>query len=461
MIFRAFSRFVPLVLLVTLARAGLSQPLPDRFPISGLAVDGAGKPLSGVVVTLRRQDDSGAYVFWGAETASDARGAFRFGLAETGRYYLSAEVPGFAPISNQTLIWNTGSRALRLRFERLVTLKLQLFAPAAPNASSEVPPAAPLANSAVWVRLRSDGAAGQTTRRALTDGDGRLSIENLLPGNYSLYLSTPRGFAIQNSVTLRSEASLRLNLQAGGSLRVNVAQKGEPQRFLGGALLNLMAADPLESTRLMGDLADPGENFGFLAASGEDSELVSRDGDGTIELSHLPPGNYLARVRLAGYVASQPQPITIQTGQTASIALEALPAQEEMASLSLHLRQRNASNRDDSTKNEAARGEFSLRLLPIMANGALASDESPDSIAFLPGGNPARRARADASGQVTLFPVKVGRYRVFVSPRVPANHADDDGSAQQNSTESASIDIDVPSYGATATLVLPETGASP
>ncbi len=445
MIFRAFSRFLPLLLLFVMAGAAASQPLPDRFPIVGSAVDAEGKPLSGAVITLRRQDDAGSYSFWGAETSSDASGAFRFGLAEVGRYYLSAEIEGFAPISNQNLVWKTGDAPLQLRFERLVTLKLQLFVPpTSDSASKDVPLALPLANSAVWVRLRGDGNAGQSTRRAFTDNLGQLTLEKLLPARYSLYIATQRGFATQNGVTLHDEISQKIQLQAGGKLIVTVSQTGQLQPFLGGAILSLAPIDVEESKRLLGESADPNENIGLLAASGDFSALASRDGDGKIEILNLPPGNYLARVRLPFYTVSPGQPVTIRAREAATAGFEVRTGEKDMAALTLTLR----------SKNRAASGEFSVRMLPVNAQGQLATDESPDTVAFLPGGNPARRVRADSSGKITLFPLKVGRYRFFVAPRLPGNNAED--ASTQNSPVSASIDVDVPLGGGAATLELPD-----
>ena len=486
MIFRAFSSFFVVFLFLGMARTGAAQPLPDRFPLGGFALDANSKPLSGAIITLRRQSENGSYAFWGGETTSDARGVFRFERAETGRYYLNAEFAGFAPISSQIIDWKLGDAPLRLRFERLVTLELQLFAPqsAATATKNEGPTSVPLAQSPVWVRLRGDGSAGQSTRRAQTDNEGKISVAGLLPAIYSIYISTPRGYMIQSGVALQSEAApsyisnpisnpipLRVSLQPGGTLEVSVTQKNaasseptETPRFVGGIILSLTAANAAESTRLLGVSASSNENFALLASGNDSIALTSRDGDGTIEVLQLPPGNYIARGLLPSGTLSDAQPVTIASGQIARVAFEALLAPQSQAALTLTLRRNSlsagATDPDPKTATaEAASGEFSLRILPIDAKGALIrnSEESPETLALWPGGTPARRARADKNGQITIFPLRIGRYRVFVTPRSLSLQQN---GATKNEDESVSLDIDVPASGASATLILPALAAS-
>ncbi len=428
---RAFFRlFLFLQLLTPLSNA---QPLPDRAPLSGFTLDSAGKPLSNVLITIRRQDASGPATFWGAVTVSDARGAWRFDQAEAGRYFLSAEAPGFAPISNQSLGWKTGATPLHLRFERLVTLRLQIRAPGG----------APLVKTPLWLRLRGDGEVGQVTRRTVSDEAGNAVFDGLLPSSYALFLAAPGGFALQNGLQLRADKSLDLGLQSGGTLLVSVAQNGDSARKLGGAILSLTPENPAEATRALGSSADLNENVALLAAGGDALSLLSRDGDGQIEIPALPPGRYAARLRLPGYPMPMVQVVTIAAGQTAKLEFALAPNAGQVASLMLNLRVQDATGNQKS----APPGEWSLRVLPIDQNGALAPQARQDS-AFSPDDNIARRALSDQNGQIRLFPLPVGRYRVFVAPRTPPNH---DGEP-----EAASLDIDVPISGATASLTLPK-----
>lgn len=430
-------RALPRLLLPLLcaARIATAQPLPDRAPLSGVALDEAGKPLAGALISLRRQEANGPYTFWGATTASDARGAWRFPQSEAGRYYLSAEAPGFAPLPNQSFHWKAGDASLRLRFDRLLALQLKLFAPDGKA----------LANAPAWIRLRGDGTVGQLTRRLNTDGEGVASLDGLLPATYALFLAAPGGFAIQNGLSLRAGKTLELTLQRGGALAANVTQNGA-SRGVGGAILSLTPENPAEAARALGNSADGNENVALLASGGDSLSLLSRDGDGQIEIQNLPPGRYLARLLSSQYAAPEPRGFTVVAGQTTNLDLELAPLSpansSPFAALTLNLR----SKKSDGTETPAPPREWSLRVLPIDANGALAPDTSPDTL-WVPGGNVARRARSDERGQITLFPLRAGRYRVFVAPRTSP--------AQGAEPEAASLDVSVPAAGAAATLVVP------
>jgi hypothetical protein len=428
---RAFFRlFFALMVATRLANA---QPLPDRAPLSGFTLDSAGKPLANVIITLRRQDSTGPATFWGAVTASDGRGAWRFGQAEAGRYFLSAEAPGFAPLSNQIVEWKTGATPLRLRFERLVTLRLQVRAPGG----------ALLAKTPLWLRLRGEGDVGQVTRRAVSDEAGTATIDSLLPSSYALFLTAPGGFALQNGLELRADKSLELTLTRGGALLVTVAQNGESASKLGGASLALTPENSAAATRALGSSADLNENVALLGAGGDALSLISRDGDGQIEIAALPPGRYAARLRLPGYAIPELQFVTVTAGETARLGFQLSPGANQGVSLALNLRVPGESGREIN----AAPDEWSLRVLPIDKNGALAPEARDDS-AFSPNDNIARRALSDSNGQIRLFPLKAGRYRIFVAPRTPPS---DDGAP-----EAASLDIDVPAAGASASLLLPK-----
>lgn len=455
---RAFFRLFLCLMLA--ARVSSAQPLPDRAPVAGFALDVAGKPLAGVLITLRRQESSGSFTFWGAVTASDARGAWRFAQAEAGRYYLSAEAPGFAPISNQSLEWKVGAAPLRLQFQRLATLRLTM------TGSN----GAPLIHAPLWFRLRGDGEAGQITRRTITDAMGQAQLEGLLPATYALWVAAPGGYAIQNGLVLRGDKTLDLGLLRGGALLVRAAQNasagnasadnastsGDSNRPLGGAVLSLTPQNSAEAMRALGSSADLNENVALLAVGGDTLSLISRDGDGQIGIPDLPPGSYIALVRLPGYDVPALQEVTIANGQTTELGFVLAPTARNMASLTLSLPLRIEAEPAlrDSSQNaapgDAAPGEWSLRVLPIDQNGALAPEARDDS-AFLPGGNAARRALRNLDSRVTLFPIPVGRYRVFVAPRPPRGHTvagDSDGEP-----EIGSVDVDVPAQGATAAIV--------
>jgi hypothetical protein len=420
-----FSRFFSLLLLLLTCGLASAQPLPDRQPLVGVALDDAGKPVPGVYIALRRQDGEGSYAFWGAATATDGHGQFKFSQAEIGRYYLNAELEGFAPIYNQPVTWNTKASPLQVRMNRLVNLTLKL----------SLPDGSPAKNVAVWVRLRGEGYAGQTTRQAVSDGNGLVVLDDLQPSNYSMVLSTSAGYLIKDRFPLRSNSTEEVPLKVGGSLRVTVKEPGTSSRGLGGARVSLIPQDQEEAIRMLGDAATAGEDFAVIAAMGQRIALVSREGDGVVSVSNLPAGRYMLKVSGAAFPGQNPRPVTITAGETTALDWVVTPKQSSKASLELQLR-------DEVGK--AASGDFELRLLPIASNGSLVLNEITGEA---PGGDTGRRATADGSGRINVYPLAPGRYRFFVSPARPQDSDDE-------ITESPSVDVIVTPSGATASIVL-------
>lgn len=412
-------RVVPLLFLVLTARAAHSQPLPDRQPIVGRALDAEGQPLAGAVISIRRQNRNGSYAFWGATTVTGGRGEFRFPHAETGRYFLDAARDGFAPLAGQSLLWNLHSEPLQLQLGRLVALQLRISRP----------DGAPAAQTPVWMRLRAKGKVAQTTLRALPDTNGRVRWEKLPPADYSLFVAGADGFFRRDDLALRADASLDVRLEKGGSLRVSVRENGALARSVGGAELSLVP----EASDIRGER----EIISILAAQGERLALISRDGDGSIELLNIPPGRYLASLSFSGY-RIEPKPVEIAAGQNLDLSwvLPAKPA----ASLALQLRSPHAG--------QTVTGEIALRFLPIKADGTLTGEEFSEAIGGAPDASRERRALSDENGKIAIFPLRAGRYRVFVAPRASGFDL------ENGPAEAASVDVLIPPDGATATLTL-------
>jgi hypothetical protein len=420
--YRLFSLF----LLLFAARSALSQPLPDRRPLVGIAVDGAGKPVVGAFLSVRRQENNGrTTAFWSGATATDERGEFRFPNAETGTYYLNADVTGFAPIYNMPIRWKLNSPVLRVQFERLVDLRLNLVNP----------DGSPAANTPVWMRLRGDGYAGQTSRRETSDEKGQIWLKSVLPATYSLFLSCAKGYALNTRFALRTDSVQNLQLQSGGALKITVQDEGTPPKALGGAALTLNPENPEAAIKLMGEAGDVSDDFGFLSMMGERLSLVSREGDGLIDIPHLPPGRYEAKMLGAAFALEPARILTIEANKEKELVWTLVPKSSAKGSLTLQL---------NEADGKAASGDFAIRVLPIKEDGSLVTEEiSPEA----PGGNAGRRARADSSGRITLFPIASGRYRFFVNHFMPGMTAD-------QLVTAASVDVMVPSGNATASLVL-------
>lgn len=422
-----------------------AQPLPDRRPFLGRVTNEDGIGIEGATVALRRQDDSGSYAFWGEVAVTGKMGQFSFPDAEEGRYYLTVEAPGHAQLQNQTLNWFENSPVPPLLLQRLATAVFRVM-------QSDKP----LANATVWARLKGDGDAGQQVISLRTNAEGKATLPNLVPARYSIHLMVPeKGFSIQNGVKISFNKTPIIKdfpLETGGALQIraleqpsNSSENARP-RGIGGATLALVPASPAEASRLMGDLADPGENMALLAVQNQRALLSTRDGDGTVELHDLAPGRYTARIQVPGQNAP-PQPVEIVAGQTANLNFSLPTRPNPVAPLIIALR-------DTTGAPAPANREWLIRLLPVAKNGGLRPDDDDDDgpAPFFPGGNGGRRALSDENGQISLYPLKPNNFRVLVAAR-PENSA--------KTPDFTALDVTPDSWKTVPTLTLPAASFNP
>ena len=418
--------------ILALARPAFAQPLPDRAPLIGVVSNVRGEPIADAVLSIRRSQTSAVAAFWGATTQSDEAGRFVFPDAEEGDYALSAEAPGYAPQPYLEVKWRATSSPVRVTLDRLIDFALDL------RASDGTP----LPNAPVFVRLRLADVNAQKQVNARTNERGELPIPGVKPDVYTMYLRAPGGFALLSdfAVTEPQTPTRQVQLQRGGAIKATVVDSlGRP---LGGANLSLAPATVEESRRLLGADAVPGEDFALLAATGNRNLLVSRDGDGTIELDGLPPGVYVPRLSLPGYDFQDLPPVIIAADKPVELKFEALSRRARTLNLQLRT----------PGDEPYASGEVSLRILPIAANGQLGGDPPPnpedaDDLPFFPSGAGGRRALPDAQGRVSLYPVKAGRYRIFAAPQLKE--------PGQNPPEATPVDVTITPTTATATVIVP------
>ena len=427
-LFRAFA----LLPLIAIVRPVFAQPLPDRAPINGVVSDSKGQPIAGAVLSLRRAQSDLSVAFWGATEAADGAGNFLFSDAEEGDYSLSIQAPGYADLPYYEVKWRAESSPLRLTLDRLIDFTFTLRAP----------DGSPLRNAPISLRLRPSDVNGQKFVNARTNAKGELRVTSVKPGQYALYLRAPQGIATLFDIDVIEPVTppRDITLQQGGALKMTVTdERGQP---LGGANLSLAPATVEESRRLGGPNNGPGDDFAVLASSNNRNILVSRDGDGTIELDGLPPGLYTPRLSLPGYRFDTLPPIQIGIDAPTELKVSVPPRRARTLSLQL----RTPADKPYTT------GEVSLRILPIAANGQLGGDPAPnpeeaDELPFFPSGPGGRRVLPDAQGRVTLYPVKSGRYRIFASPQIKE--------AGQNPPEATPVDVTITATGATATVIVP------
>ncbi len=428
-IFRALT-FVPFI---ALARPAFCQPLPDRAPIIGVVSTVKGDPIAGVLLSLRRSEPRSNAAFWGATTQSDTAGNFSFSDAEEGDYALTAEAPGYATLPYFEISkWRAGNAPLRVTLDRLIDFTLNLRAP----------DGSPVVNAPVFLRLRPADINGQMLINARSNDKGEVLVPGVKPGNYAVYLRAPSGFAQLSdfAVVEPATAPREVALQVGGALKMTVSDS--LGRALGGA--NLSLYPPPTSSAGVSATPMPGgpEDFALLGASNNRNLLVSRDGDGTLNLDGLPPGVYTPRLSLPGYIFGDLQLITIAAGAPVELKVEA--PSRRARTLNLQLRTPDGK--------PYIKGEVSLRVLPVAANGQLGGDPPPnpdaaDDLPFFPSGPGGRRVLPDDQGRVALFPVKAGHYRIFASPQIKE--------PGQTPPEATPVDVTITTTGATATVIVP------
>lgn len=395
--------------------AARAQPLADRAPISGTVVDETGRAVPLAVLTLRRQEDDGPGAFWGTEARAGTNGQFRVPNAQEGRYFVSVEAPGYAPLSNLALNWRAGLSPLRLSLSRLTRVVLRVS-----RADGT-----PLSNSPVWIRLRmpdSNPNSQVNAVRATTDAHGEAGVPEVVPATYNLLVVSSEGIGLERAVPLAwngAGARLDVRLKTGATLKIK-ADDAQGQN-LGGASLVLFPRSPEEAVRLGGEGASPGENWALNAAANSPRSIVTRDGDGTLELPGLPAGLFTARLSLPGYGTVTRD---IETGNGQTVEWKADFPTHRAATLVLDVRDAGGKPLADSL--------VALRLLPLSPDGSFAPGSPFEGTADLEGGGlpglpffvsgpGGRLGRTDAQSQLTLFPLKEGRYRVFASRPLPGD----------------------------------------
>jgi hypothetical protein len=372
----------------TLLRA---QPLPERRSLQGLILGANKLPVGGAAVTVRRSN-AGSAAFWGAVVYTDARGRFTVPEAEEGTYLLYVQAAGFARLQAVPYELNEAAQPFEATLQRLASFNLQLEQDNAPVVSS---PASVLMRTA-------DGAA-QRLLRSRTDPKGVIAVAEVTPGPYTIFVHAPgRGYAALGDVDIavgaRTEPVVAA-LKSGGSLRVTAqespvagadAATREIARTLGGASLMLTLKTSSEANATL-------INLGPLFGS-ERSALNTRDGDGTAELSDVPPGPYTVRLDLKGY-GEATQQVEIKAGETAALNF-ALQRRDNAGAVELRVLVHDAKDQP------VIKSDVLVNLEQL--SGAADANQAA-AVAYL-----ARRARTDEKGEFTLYPLVPGNWRVVV-----------------------------------------------
>ena len=430
-----------------------AQPLPERRVLSGRVTDDAGNPLPRINITLQRENDLGAYAFWGTVAVTDAQGRYHIDNAEDGAYLISAEGDNFANVQNQHLVINANSTLWNAQLQRLTTLRLRLK-----NAQGAL---LPKARVALRLSKNSENSnsvafARKTQRRAQTDDKGELEMPNIEPGIYALDIVLPgEGFAQIENFAVQYEArpvARDIQLQHGGNVTLLAREAGandENGRLLGGAVLTLgedvqiTAEQRAQGAIVRQDAMDLGNLYVW---SSDGSRAVTSDETGELALQDLAPGNYTARLILSGYAPSEAQSFAIQSGQSQTLTFD-LKSRSKAKAVNFLLQ--SAKSAEVADRDWTLQLRFlqplppkvktitpdtplpdTLTIAPPEVNLVLPLEAAPlppgaqelgfenETLANFPGVM-TRRVHSDKSGKFTLYPLPAGRWMLtmFATPQ--------------------------------------------
>ena len=418
--------YLLIALLLFRAMPAPAQPLPDCRTLHGVVTSADGRPIGGADITLRRQDEGAIAQFWGAYAVSDARGAFTVPDMEEGAYYVDVTADGYAPVNSLNLNLEPTSQSLQIKLIHLVPLILRVLQP----------DGTPLVNTEVMLRISGGEGVGTRFPRPTTDQKGQIKFElanndmpncplcQLVPSHYNINIIVPGvGFVALKDLAVQSltkPGTVDVRLQVGGAVRVTAREAGANGRLLGGALLSLTPVVPDEDTTQRQGIEKIPEDIARLYTLQRDPTgalLVTRDGDGTVELGDLPPGSYRARLFAPGQDIPEPQDVTIKAGEIAQVNFNFKPL-DTAGTVEV--------TAQDSKGQAMAGLDFMAQLQPIAHAGEAADATTTFTVPPLPpgafesalslfSGGFIRRAHSDANGHFTLYPLKPGIYRMRVS----------------------------------------------
>jgi hypothetical protein len=379
-----------------------AQPLPDRRDFAGRVLDDDGKPLAGATVTIRPLSDLGVGAFWGAQTVTDSDGEFRIPDAEDGKYSLTVEQSGFAPLQDSSFVLGRDTAHLETKLVRLVDFKLRVL-----KADGK-----PLAGSSLSVLLQGQELKlPSLNKRGSTDADGVLLLSGLVPGRYAIQLIAPEtGYAVVppldiNRTTVGTTPDA--HLQPGGQLQIAARRQGEGgagAAALGGAVLAISSLPDGAAA----NQSRPPEDIGLFLAVNNRYHLVT-DESGALHLDDVPPGRYATRLLMPGFETPAAQEVEVKSGGETKLEF-AFPAAGPSATLQMTLL--------DAEDKPLANAGWRLMLRPISVAQGGAPPALPAGAALPPAllmGGYMRRGQTDKDGRVVLNALAPGSWQCVLS----------------------------------------------
>jgi hypothetical protein len=386
-------------------------PTARKRTFRAYIVDDRGLPVDRFKVTLKLRNPEllglapGAKITYGPLRA-DKRGWFLFPEIPEGDYKVTVKAPGHEPVEDMLYTLGMFSPPVRVTLNRYATLTLRVFGVDG-GLLRNVPLVLSFSDTKSQKKLE-DQADWRLGRKVMTDKNGIVTVAELAPSEYHLYaVLRGQGYGLLNHIVLAPGAGPKpknLSLYESGTLQIKVEEAPaslnvnsmDEKTFtsrsgwaLGGAFIEFV-----NSILLHAGAEDfkPSVHMLNLTLGKRASELVTRDGDGWIEWTDLPPTDYEVRIVLAGF-HSPTQSVEIKAGETASVQFE-LHAQPTTSAKELRVLVH------DGKGVPVANRELRIYLQPHSPT------ENLDDY------DPWRRARTDADGRFTLYPMPAGTWKI-------------------------------------------------
>ncbi len=432
------SRLIVLVFAFSILHFSLveAQPLPERVPLVGKITTTSGSPIGGALVTVRRQDTEivGTAAFWGGPIRTGADGTFSFPEAEEGTYYLVMDAAGYAP-HQWTLQWTPEALPYQVKLLKLTPLPLRVTKP---NGT-------PAAGAKIQLHLRNETSGRPLFPAIIANGEGKIIVPDLVPANYWLHaVVSGKGYAILPSVEVKENNPVQVDVPLREGGRVRALAQNEDGKPVGGAALGLSEALPNDAAARTTGAINPGNDGAIYLYTQDRASLLTRDGDGAMELADVAPGRYQARLFLPGEPSPASQTIEVKAGETVEVTAK-FALRKTTATLEITVQ--------TAAGQPAANQEFVVRLQPLVNGqpvplgeaGPPMPPEAPPSIMNLFQGVLLRRVRTDADGKAMLFPLRPGAWRVTLAdPEKP----------EQPPQQQPTTDVQLTAQGGAVTMKL-------